>query len=115
MGEALRKSKVDAMHRASAAREIQRRSVMREKRINEITEQRMRKFRERQYLGQAKAALQPNFEAERDKDEEEEGNETKEEETTLTKAQLKEKAEFQKTFEFQQRAESRAQRAERIK
>jgi len=113
--EALRKSKVDAMHRASAAREIQRRSVMREKRINEITEQRMRKFRERQYLEQAKAALQPNFEAERDKDEEEEGNETKEEETTLTKAQLKEKAEFQKTFEFQQRAERRAQRAERIK
>jgi len=113
--EALRKSKVDAMHRASAAREIQRRSVMREKRINEITEQRMRKFRERQYLEQAKAALQPNFEAERDKDEEEEGNETKEEEGTLTKAQLKEKAEFQKTFEFQQRAERRAQRAERIK
>merc|ERR1712178_629679 len=54
--EAMRQAKVDAMHRATGKRELVRKEHLREKRINEITEARMRKFRERQYLEQARAA-----------------------------------------------------------
>merc|ERR1711959_423007 len=86
---------------------------LREKAINEITEARMRKFRERQYLEQAKAALEPHFDKTEKQEGEEEGEQV--EEHTLTKAEIKEQEEFQKTFEFQQRAERRAQRADRIK
>merc|ERR1712224_693199 len=92
--EALRQGKVDAMHRATAKRELVRKEVQREKKINEITEARMRKFRERQYLEQAKAALEPQFGATKKEGEEEEEGE-KPEEQTLTKAELKEQAEFQ--------------------
>lgn len=113
--EALRQAKVDAMHRASKKREIARLNVVRGKKINEITEARMRKFRESQYLAQAKAALNPNFTAEKKEGEGEEGEAGEEAEATLTRAQKKENEEFQRTFEFQQRAERRAARAERIK
>jgi len=110
--EALRQDKVDAMHRATAKREQVRREQLRDKKINEITELRMRKFREKQYLDQARASLEPTFDA-GDK-EEGEGEESKMEET-LTRAERKEQEEFQRTFEFQQRAERRSQRAEAIK
>merc|ERR1712070_277773 len=102
--EALRQAKVEAMHRASAKREIARLNVVREKRINEITEARMRKFRESQYLAQAKASLQPQF-TEKKEDEDGDGEPEEHLEVTLSRAEKKEQEEFQKTFEMQQRAE----------
>merc|ERR1712100_26559 len=112
--EGLRQAKVEAMHRASAKREIARLNAVREKRINEITEARMRKFRESQYLAQAKASLQPQF-AEKKEDEDDEGEPGEHMEVTLSRAEKKEQEEFQKTFEMQQRAERRAARAEKAK
>jgi len=113
--EALRKAKVEAMHRATAKREQARREALREKQIHQLTDARVRKFRERQYLEQAKAALEPHF----DGGEKEEGEEDKPAddplEDTMTRAQKQEQAEFQKTFEFQQRADRRASRAVQIK
>jgi len=110
--ESLRQAKVEAMHRATAKREQARLNVIRDKKINEITEARMRKFRERQYLEQAKASLEPQFEK---ADEEEEGKGELAMETTMSRVEKKEQDEFQRTFEFQQRAERRAGRAEHIK
>lgn len=112
--EALRKAKVDAMHRATAKREQARLNVIREKAINAITDARMRKFRESQYLAQAKASLKPQFGGDEAK-EGEEGEGEEHLEATLSRAEKKEVGEFQRTFEFQQRSERRAQRAERIK
>lgn len=112
--EALRQAKVDAMHRATAKREQARLNGIRDKNINAITEARMRKFRERQYLDQAKASLEPQFGEEQQGGEAGDLNDTQLEETQ-TKAQRKEQEEFQRTFEIQQRAERRAQRAERVK
>merc|ERR1719486_1860847 len=86
--EHLRKAKVDAMHRATAKREIARLNAVREKRINEITEARMWKFREKQYLEQAKAALEPAF----NMDEEEVAAPT--EDLHLSRAEKKEQSEF---------------------
>merc|ERR1719440_719658 len=100
--EALRNAKVGALHRATAKREIARLNVVREKRINAVTEARMRKFREQQYLEQARASLQPHFvEPTDDKDDEGEGRGQME--VTLSRKEKKEQAEFQKTFEMQQR------------
>jgi hypothetical protein len=115
--EKLRQAKVDAMHRATAKREQLRRNALRERKIEEISEKRMRKFRETQYLEQKKAALTMNFDepAQEGEGDEEEGEKTELMETTLSKAEKKEQKEFDKTFEQQQRAERRRQRAEREK
>jgi len=111
--EALRQGKVEAMHRATGKREQTRKEVIREKKIDQITDARMRKFRERQYLEQAKASLQPKVTDDEKKDGEE-GSEAGLE-ATLTNGQKKEQGEFQQTFEFQQRAERRKNRAEQLK
>merc|ERR1711865_624508 len=74
-------------------------------------EGRMRKFRERQYLEQAKASLEPTFQEKDD----EEGAEGEGMEETLTRAEKKEQDEFQRTFEVQQRAQRRLQRADKTK
>jgi len=122
--EMLRQAKVDAMHRATAKRDQQRRDALRDKKIEKIEETRMRKFREKQYLEQAKAAQTATFDMGN-----EEGNEAGDDvgtdagnstlgttmQDTRTKAEKKEQKEFQRTFEQEQRAERRRERAERVK
>lgn len=114
--EVQRQAKVDAMHRATAKREQQRRDALRDKKIEQIQEARMRKFREKQYLEQAKAAQTMRFDR---GDEEGEGEEGQEMESsfqdTRTRAEKKEQKEFQRTFEQEQRAQRRLERADRIK
>lgn len=109
--EALRRLKVEAMHRATAKREQARREAVRQKKINEITDARMRKFRERQYLEQAKASLAKKVtEADNGRQDGEGGEEALE--ATLLQGEKKDSADFQETFEFQQRAARLAGREE---
>lgn len=114
--ETLRRGKVEAMHRATAKRDQARREVLRLRNIEKIEEARMRKFRERQYMEQAKAAAAPKFGEGGEDGEGEDAPEGQEAmETTMTKAERKEQEEFQKTFEHEQRAQRRKERADRTK
>jgi len=107
-GEYLLQLKIDAMHRAQAKRNLARRDAEREKKIQAIEEARMRKFRESQYLEQSRASqtqafFQPSTGAE---------VEVMDPGATLDP---KEAAQFQKSFEQQERARRQQERAERNK
>merc|ERR1719491_2208503 len=103
------------MNDAAAKRKHQRSEALRDRKIEQIEEARVRKFRENQYLEQAKAAQTVKFggdgEGEGEEDEQDESNL----QVTRTKTEKKEQKEFQKTFEPQQRAQRREERAGRIK
>merc|ERR1712151_684302 len=113
--EKLRQDKVDAMHRATIKRDQARRIALRDRKIEEIEEKRMRKFREQQYIEQAKAAQTKFGELPEEAGDDEEDAQAENMMDTRTKAEKKEQQEFQRTFEQQQRAQRRQERAERVK
>merc|ERR1719401_2389116 len=113
--EKLRQDKVDAMHRATIKRDQARRIALRDRKIEEIEEKRMRKFREQQYIEQAKAAQTKFGELPEEAGDDEDMALTESMMDTRTKAEKKEQQEFQRTFEQQQRAQRRQERAERVK